>query len=246
MYNPFTLTGKTLLVTGASSGIGRATAIECSRLGATLVITARNEERLRETFNSLDGEGHLMLIADVTKQEDVSRLVQAVPLLDGFVCNAGITKRRPISFIKEGDLREVFEINTISSILLTRALAKAKKFNKCASLVFTSSKAARIVTPGNSMYAASKAAIESFSRSCALEFASRGIRSNAILPGMVETPLIMNGALAPEDLEKDKEKYLLKRYGKPEDIALLISFLMSDASSWITATSIDISGGLGM
>ncbi|MDY3032369.1 MAG: SDR family oxidoreductase [Odoribacter sp.] len=246
MYNPFTLTGKTLLVTGASSGIGRATAIECSRLGATLVITARNEERLRETFNSLDGEGHLMLIADVTKQEDVSRLVQAVPLLDGFVCNAGITKRRPISFIKEDDLREVFEINTISSILLTRALAKAKKFNKCASLVFTSSKAARIVTPGNSMYAASKAAIESFSRSCALEFASRGIRSNAILPGMVETPLIMNGALAPEDLEKDKEKYLLKRYGKPEDIALLISFLMSDASSWITATSIDISGGLGM
>lgn len=143
-------------------------------------------------------------------------------------------------------MREVFEINTISSILLTRALAKAKKFNKCASLVFTSSKAARIVTPGNSMYAASKAAIESFSRSCALEFASRGIRSNAILPGMVETPLIMNGALAPEDLEKDKEKYLLKRYGKPEDIALLISFLMSDASSWITATSIDISGGLGM
>lgn len=245
MYNPFTLTGKTILVTGASSGIGRATAIECSRLGATLVISARNEERLRETFNSLDGDGHLMLIADVTKQEDVSRLVQAVPLLDGFVCNAGITKRRPISFIKEDDLRELFEINTISSILLTKALVKAKRFNKGASFVFTSSKAARIVTPGNSMYAASKAAIESFSRSCALEFASKGIRSNAILPGMVETPLIMSGMLSEEDLECDKAKYLLKRYGRPEEIAWAIVYLLSDASAWITASSLDISGGVG-
>lgn len=245
-YNPFSLAGKTILVTGASSGIGRSTAIECSRLGAKLIITARNENRLRETFESLEGDGHLQVIADVTKPEDVTYLVQSIPSLDGFVCNAGITKRKPINFINEIDLREVFEINAFASILLTKALAKAKKFNKGASIVFTSSKAAKIVTVGNSMYAASKAAIDSFSRSCALEFASKGIRSNAILPGMVETPLIINGVLSSEDLERDKTKYLLKRYGKPEEIAKLIVFLMSDASAWITATSIDISGGLGM
>ena len=234
-YNPFSLQGKTILVTGASSGIGRATAIECSHLGAKLFVTARNEERLRETFDA-------MVIADVTKSKERDLLVGSVSVLDGFVCNAGITKRRPIHFIKEDELREVFEINTISSILLTKALAKAKKFNKGASIVFTSSKAARIVTPGNSMYAASKAAIESFARSCALEFAAKGIRSNAILPGMVETPLVLNGTLSEEDLGRDKAKYLLKRYGRPEEIAWAIIYLLSDASAWVTSTSVEISG----
>lgn len=241
-YNPFSLQGKTILVTGASSGIGRATAIECSHLGAKLFVTARNEERLRETFDALEGDGHAMVIADVAKSEEMDSLVGSVSALDGFVCNAGITKRRPIHFIKEDELREVFEINTISSILLTKALAKAKKFNKGASIVFTSSKAARIVTPGNSMYAASKAAIESFARSCALEFAAKGIRSNAILPGMVETPLVLNGTLSEEDLERDKAKYLLKRYGRPEEIAWAIIYLLSDASAWVTSTSVEISG----
>ena len=236
-YNPFSLQGKTILVTGASSGIGRATAIECSYLGAKLFVTARNEERLRETFDALEGDGHAMVIADVAKSEEMDSLVGSVSALDGFVCNAGITKRRPIHFIKEDELREVFEINTISSILLTKALAKAKKFNKGASIVFTSSKAARIVTPGNSMYAASKAAIESFARSCALEFAAK-----AILPGMVETPLVLNGTLSEEDLERDKAKYLLKRYGRPEEIAWAIIYLLSDASAWVTSTSVEISG----
>lgn len=242
-YNPFSLKGKTILVTGASSGIGKSTAIECSRLGAKLIITARNESRLAETLASLEGEGHQMIIADVTNPDDIIRLVSEMPCVDGFVCNAGITKRKPIAFLKEAELREIFEINTIACFMLTKAIAKAKKLNSNASIVFTSSKAARIVTPGNSMYAASKAAIESFSRSCALEFAGKGIRSNAILPGMVETPLITNGMLSEDDMKRDKEKYLLKRYGKPEEIAWAIIFLLSDASAWITSTSIDISGG---
>lgn len=241
--NPFSLVGKTILVTGASSGIGRSTAIECSRLGAKLIITARNENRLRETFESLEGDNHLLVIADVTKSEDIACLVQSIPPLDGFVCNAGITKRKPINFINENDLHGIFEINAFASILLTKALAKEKKLNRGASLVFTSSKAAKIVTVGNSMYAASKAAIESFARSCAIEFASKGIRSNAILPGMVETPLVSEGLLSEEEMEQDKARYLLKRYGKPEEIAWAIVFLLSDASAWITAISLDISGG---
>lgn len=244
MYNPFSLENKTILVTGASSGIGRATAIECSRLGAHLVLTARNAQRLQETISELEGEGHQMIVADVTKTENVAFLVSSLPVLDGFVCNAGITKRRPISFIKEEELREVFEINTIACFLLTKAIYKAKKLNKNASIVFTSSKAAQVVSPGNSMYAASKAAIESFSRSCALEFAAKGVRSNAILPGMVETPLILNSILSAEDMELDKAKYLLKRYGKPEEIAWAIIYLLSDASAWITSTSLEICGGI--
>lgn len=244
MYNPFSLENKTILVTGASSGIGKATAIECSRLGAHLVLTARNAQRLQETMSELEGEGHQMIVADVTKTENVAFLVSSLPALDGFVCNAGITKRRPISFIKEEELREVFEINTIACFLLTKAIYKAKKLNKNASIVFTSSKAAQVVSPGNSMYAASKAAIESFSRSCALEFAAKGVRSNAILPGMVETPLILNSILSAEDMELDKAKYLLKRYGKPEEIAWAIIYLLSDASAWITSTSLEICGGI--
>lgn len=242
-YNPFALSGKTVLITGASSGIGRSTAIECSRLGARVIVTGRNESRLAETFCSLDGSGHQMLVADITREEDRARLVREIPQIDGFVCNAGITQRSLLKFMKEEVLREVFETNTFSTFLLTKAIMKAKKMNNDGSMVFMSSMAARQVTPGNSMYAASKAAVESFSRSCAQEYASKGIRANAVLPGMVETPLITGGMLTEEDMERDKQHYMLKRYGKPEEIAWAIIFLLSDASKWITSTSLIVAGG---
>lgn len=242
-YNPYSLADKTVLVTGASSGIGKATAIECARMGAKVFITGRNEERLRETFDRLEGEGHNLVVADITMDEDRQRLVESLPQIDGFVCNAGITKRRPVSYIKEDELREVFDTNTFSAFLLTKAIMKAKKMNRDGSLVFMSSMAAKQVTPGNAMYAASKAAIESFSRSCAQEYAGKGIRSNAILPGMVETPLTMLGMLSAEDIERDKQHYMLKRYGKPEEIAWAVIFLLSDASKWITSTSLVVAGG---
>ena len=243
-YNPYSLADKTVLVTGASSGIGKATAIECARMGAKVFITGRNEERLRETFDRLEGEGHHLVVADITMDEDRQRLVESLPQIDGFVCNAGITKRRPVSYIKEDELREVFDTNTFSAFLLTKAIMKAKKMNRDGSLVFMSSMAAKQVTPGNAMYAASKAAIESFSRSCAQEYAGKGIRSNAILPGMVETPLTMLGMLSAEDIERDKQHYMLKRYGKPEEIAWAVIFLLSDASKWITSTSLVVAGGV--
>lgn len=244
-YNPYSLEGKTILVTGASSGIGQATAIECSKLGAMVVLTARNKQRLAETFECLEGVGHQIIVADITIEEDRKLLVESLPQIDGFVCNAGITKRKPVNFVKEEDLNEIFTTNTFSAFLLTKAIIKAKKMNKDGSMVFTSSMAARQVTPGNSMYAASKAAVESFSRSCAQEYAGKGIRSNAILPGMVETPLINSGMLSQEDMERDKQHYMLKRYGRPEEIAWAIIFLLSDASKWITSTSLIVAGGVG-
>ncbi len=243
VYNPYSLEGKTVLVTGASSGIGRATAIECSRLGARLVLTARNEQRLCETLSLLEGEGHSMVVADLTRAEDIARLVKTVPQIDGFVCNAGITVRRPVNFLKAEELNDVFATNTFAGFMLTKALMKAKKVNKGGSMVFLSSMAARKVTPGNAMYAASKAAIESFSRSCAQEYAARNIRSNAILPGMVETKMTMGGMLDSELIERDKAHYLLRRYGRPEEISWAIIFLLSDASQWITSTSLMVDGG---
>ena len=236
-YNPYSLAGKTVLVTGASSGIGRATAIECSRLGATVVVTGRDEARLGETMAALTGEGHVSILADLTKAEDVAKLISELPQIDGFVCNAGITRRRPVSYVKEEELHEVFETNTFAAFTLTKAIMKAKKMNRGGSMIFLSSMAARLVTPGNAMYAASKAAVESFARSCAQEYAPMQIRANAILPGMVETTLSKQGALSAEMIERDKQNYLLKRYGKPEEIAWAIIYLLSDASAWISGTS---------
>ena len=240
-YNPYSLAGKTVLVTGASSGIGRATAIECSRLGATVVITGRDEARLSETMAALTGDDHVSILANLTKAEDVARLVSDLPQIDGFVCNAGITRRRPVSYVKEDELREVFETNTIATFMLTKAIMKAKKMNRGGSMVFLSSMAARQVTPGNAMYAASKAAVDSFARSCAQEYAPMQIRANAILPGMVETPLNKQGALSAEAIERDKQHYMMKRYGKPKEIAWAIIYLLSDASAWTSGTSMVVS-----
>lgn len=240
-YNPYALAGKTVLVTGASSGIGRATAIECSRLGATVVATGRDEARLSEAMAALTGEGHVSILADLTKAEDVAKLVSELPQIDGFVCNAGITRRRPVSYMKEEELHEVFETNTFVAFTLTKALMKAKKINRGGSMVFISSMAARQVTPGNAMYAASKAAVESFARSCAQEYAPMQIRANAILPGMVETPMNKLGALSAETIERDKQHYLMKRYGKPEEVAWAVIYLLSDASAWTSGTSMIVS-----
>ena len=243
MYNPFSLEGKTILVTGASSGIGRSTAIESSRLGAGIILVGRNEERLKETFNLLEGCGHSIQVADLTNSEAVNNLVKDIPNLDGLVNNAGVNQRVPINFINQDYLGYIFDTNAFSPMLLTRAIAKAKKFKHGASIVFTSSKSAIESTTGNAMYAASKAAIASFARSCAVEFSSKKIRANAVLPGMVETKLINSDTLDQIDLDTDRQRYLLKRYGKPEEIAWGIIYLLSDASAWVTGSSLIIDGG---
>ena len=242
-YNPYSLAGKTVLVTGASSGIGRVTAIECSRLGAIVLITGRNEQRLAETLGMLEGEGHSLIQADLTKAEDIHALLSSLPQIDGFVCNAGISKQQPIQSFDEGTLRELLEINTVACFSLTKAIISARKMNRDGSMVFVSSMAARLMQPGNAMYAASKAAIESFSRSCAIEFAPMGIRSNAILPSMVETPLVKNAPVPSEVIERDRLRFLLKRYGRPEEIAWAVIYLLSDASSWTTGSSMIVDGG---
>ena len=245
-YNPFSLVGKTILITGASSGIGRATAIECSKLGATCVITGRNEERLQETKSLLVGDGHIDIIADLSTQDGIDTLIQNVPQLDGVVNNAGVARNKPIAFIKEDDLAYVFQTNTFTPILVIKSLLKKKKIAKGASLVFTSSIAAFNSDLGNGIYGASKAALMSYTKYCARELAERNIRANSIHPGMIDTKLIHGGAFSEEDLEKDMQRYPLKRYGKPEEVAQMMVYLLSDASAWVTGQSFVIDGGISL
>lgn len=243
-YNPFSLEGKTIFITGASSGIGRVTAIECSKLGAKVVITGRNTERLQETFDLLEGNGHMQIIADLTNAESLEQLVAEMPQLDGLVNNAGVAQTKLISFLRRSDLDEIFSVNTYSPVLLTKSLMKNKKINKGSSIVFTSSVAAMASDIGNAVYGMSKSAIQAFSRYCAIEYAGKQIRVNSVHPGVVETSMIRDGVLSDDDRQKDMLRYPLGRYGKPEDVAWAIIYLLSDASSWVTGTQLVIDGGL--
>lgn len=247
-YNPFSLRNKTILVTGASSGIGKATAIECSKLGANIILTARNEERLTETLSILDiseGQRHRFIIADLTTSEDINNLVDKVEKLDGLVNNAGIGISKPIQFIKEEELKKIFSVNTYAPVQLTQQLLKKKRLNKGASIVFTSSIGGNFtVTPGRAMYGMTKGAIHNFMKYCALELANRKIRCNSVNPGMIETPLITSGSLSESEIKDDIARYPLKRYGRPEEVAHAIIYLLSDASSWVTGHALVIDGGI--
>lgn len=245
MYNPYSLEGKIILITGASSGIGRAVAIECSKLGASVIITARNERRLQETLNQMEGDCHKFVVCDLSLSENIASLVSQLPQIDGFISNAGINTMLPISFMNDTDVKNIFQVNTVSPMLLLKELIKKKKLKKSSSVVYTSSMAGvGAAAVGNGVYTASKGAISSFIKVAALELAPRRIRVNAVCPGMTETSMIYDDSLNKEQLAKDMERYPLGRYGDPKDIAWAMIFLLSDASAWITGINLVIDGGL--
>lgn len=244
-FNPFSLENKTILVTGASSGIGRETAIVCSKMGAHVVITGRNEERLGQTLNKLSGIGHITLAADLTNNEDVSILTENCPSLDGIVHCAGIGDRTLLKSVREKDLERVMNANFNAPVLLQRALLKSKKIKDGASIVFIASRAPFAPTVGNGLYSASKGALIAYAKVLGLELAPKMIRVNCICPAMVWTELIERDAtLMGVDYHEAEKAYPLKRYGKPEDVANLAVYLLSDASSWMTGSCIDITGGV--
>lgn len=243
VFNPFTLEGKTVLVTGASSGIGRGIAVACSRMGAKVFINGRNEGRLQETLSQLEGENHIIVAGDLTDSSVIKTVVSSLPKLDGVVHCAGVGTRVLCKNIVESDIDQTININYKAPVMLQTEILKQKKINKGASVVFIASISFDSPTVGNALYSASKGALISYANCLQLELAPRMIRVNCISPAMVWTDLIFKGGLTEEELQADEQTYPLKRYGKPEDVANLAVYLLSDASSWMTGSNVKITGG---
>lgn len=242
MTNPFSLTGKTIMVTGASAGIGRGIAIACAKMGAQVVITGRNQERLQETLSQLEGDNHSIIIADLTNEKERTALVTQLPMLDGMVQCAGVGSRVPCKMLTQADLDYVMKPNIEAPMLLQSELLSQKKIKKQASIVFIASAAATMPAVGNAVYSASKAAIIAYAKCLAQELAPRMVRVNCISPTMVWTDLATS-TLSVEQLKEVEKTYPLKRLGTSEDIAYLAVYLLSDTSSWMTGSNVEITGG---
>lgn len=247
MINPFSLEGKTILVTGSSSGIGRGIAIECSKMGAKVILNGRNVDRLKETLEMMEGEGHQVMAADISNQVEIDQLVADVPTLDGCVLCAGIPQVCPVKHFKRNDIEDILNVNTVAPIMITSGLLKKKKIRKGSSVVLIESISGVFVgTKGDVSYNASKAALNGFLKGSALELAAQGIRINAINPGLVPTNILnLTNEMFAESHHTDimVDSYPMKRYGTPEDIAYGAIYLLSNASSWVTGTNLVIDGG---
>lgn len=244
-HNPFSLEEKIILITGASSGIGRATAIECAAFGASkCFLVARNKENLEETASLMIGNCEAVVCpCDITDSKATENLIKGLPVLDGVVCNAGINKWQLIQFYNENDIEQIFNVNCKSPMLLLKFLAKKKKLANPSSVVFTASISGHSnVSQANGIYGASKSALSAFMKYAALELAPKGIRCNAVHPGRVETALI-HATTDEEEIKLDMAKYPLGRYADPKEIAWSIIYLLSDAGAWITGSNFVIDGG---
>lgn len=245
MMSCFSLDGKTILVTGASSGIGRGVAVECAKMGAKLVLNGRNQERLDQTLSMLEGDGHTTFAVDLTNHNSVEAMVEQLPPLDGVSHNAGVTSIGMIKFMKENDWHDLSQTNVFSAIWLTRCLVARKKLKRPSSVVFTSSISGNdSVRHGEALYAATKGALSGFAKAAALDLASQGIRVNCVHPGIIMTALFQSAQNAlTQDIEELKKLFPLKRFGTPEDVANGIIYLLSDASAWVTGSELKIDGG---
>ncbi|MEO6883137.1 MAG: SDR family oxidoreductase [Bacteroidia bacterium] len=241
---PFHLFKKKIFVTGASSGIGRQIAISITEMGGSVIISGRNLERLEETKKMLKGNDNVIISADLLRENDIENLTEKIAPVDGIVNCAGVVKPFPIKFITQEKIDETFQLNYKSQVLLISQLMRKKKINKNAAIVFLSSVSAEHPHRGGSLYAGSKAAIEAFSKVCALEFYSQGIRSNCLVPAMVKTPMYDS---AEKDASKETMDEHINKYplgvGDPKDVANAAVFLLSEASRWMTGTTIILDGG---
>lgn len=246
--DPFTIEGKTILVTGASSGIGRATAIVCAQLGANVVLIGRNVSRLEETLSMVcDVSKHCIIPADLTDETQVQAMLEKVPAIDGVACCAGVANMNPFAYVTEEEVERVFKTNCFAPVMLVNKLLKVKKLGNGGSVVFVSSiDGAKIVHPSNSVYAGSKSALVGMARNMAIDLARKKIRVNCVLPGATDTPMIHTENVTEEMLVEHAKLFPMKRFAKPEEIANAIVFLLSDAASFITGTELTVDGGISI
>lgn len=246
--NPFSLEGKNILITGASSGIGRQCAISCSQMGARVTLVARNEERLKETLEQMEGEGHIYRIYDLEDIENISALVEEIVTnfgkIDGFIHAAGIEKTAPIKLLVPKDYEHIFKVNSLSAFEFVHQFSNKKYFNDGGHIVLISSITAVIGRGGVAAYAASKGAMVSAVHSMALEFAKKRICINCVSPGTVLTPLMQNflSTLSEKDYQKRIDGFPLG-LGETEDVANACIYLLSDASRWVTGQNLIVDGG---
>jgi NAD(P)-dependent dehydrogenase (short-subunit alcohol dehydrogenase family) len=241
---PFSLKGKTILVTGASSGIGAGIAITCSQCGASVIINGRNRERLDKTFSQLEGKNNQILAGDLCHVDEVDNITEKTQILDGIVFCAGIIKTMPVKNITDDAILEIFQTNIFSSIQLLRRLLQKKKIAKGGSIVLISSVSTFNVKVGNSLYSATKGAVNSFAKAMALEVARQRMRVNCIQPGFIPSQILSNSAGIEENemLQWYKDRHPLG-LGEPKDIAYGCVYLLSDASRWVTGSIFTIDGG---
>lgn len=245
--SPFNLDNKTIVVTGASSGIGREICIITSQMGANIILIGRNEDNLNEVLKIISinkKRVHKKIVFDLTDINNFASLISAFPQIDGIVHCAGIAKYMPYKFLKATELVEINRINYESPILLTQSLLKNKKFNKTASIVFIASISGLIGTVGSAIYSGSKGAIISSTKVLALECAKQKIRANCISPGVILTSLTdeIEKMVSEEEFRKKESLHPLG-FGRTEDVANAAVFLLSNASRWITGTNLIVDGG---
>ncbi|PHN01481.1 SDR family NAD(P)-dependent oxidoreductase [Flavilitoribacter nigricans] len=250
LTTPFHLTNKTILITGASSGIGRQCAINCSRMGAHVILLGRRPEALEETANQLAGDRKFIIIAvDLTDYDEVGgkikEAVQVVGKLDGVIHSAGISTTLPLRMVKPEKLDHYFQTNVTAAIELTRLVTKPVFLStEGASIIFLSSVMGMVGETGKSIYSLTKGALIAGSKSLALELARKKVRVNCISPGVVETPMSNQAVYTQNEQARQRIQALHPLgLGNVEDIANACIFLLSDAARWVTGTNLVVDGG---
>lgn len=244
--NPFGLENKTILVLGAGSGIGRATALQCAVLGANVILSGRKIENLNQTFSLLYNDGnksHLVMPLDINHEEIWDSALADIPNIDGIALCAGVASMQPFNFIKKEDIQNIFQTNFYGQVLLVQYLLKKKKLNKSSSVVFVSSVDGNLkVHAGNSIYSATKSALVGMARNMAIDLVPKKIRVNCVLPGTTDTAMIRTDNVTEEELLQAASKTPFHRFAQPEEIANAIVFLLSDAASYISGTELVVDG----
>lgn len=247
MYNFIDFTGKRIIVAGASSGIGKQTAVTLSRLGAEVILLARREERLREVIHELEGDNHTYYCIDLSQTEKIEPLIRQIVekkgKVDGLVYSAGISIDTPLHLMKKEKTAKVFDTNLFGYMECVKAVCKKGVYNGGLRIVGVSSVASLIGNNSHESYAASKAGMDAFMRCVASEQAKKGISINNVAPGWVKTEMVDKflADTGAESINKLDRQY--KGLLASQDVANAICFLLSPAAKMITGVTLPVDGG---